>query len=210
MRTGSVDTSSLYALFDIFEKNHKESLVEYLCNSILEDDPQNKLALRKLADYYKASNDDRIWELYEKIVKLDFEEAEMARILAERYDSQGNREVSYIPEELDFFMLVQRKIAKTISEDKSAILMQELYAYYKETAKWDTAISILKLILEIDSKDSWARKEITECFRGKYADHSHLDDYIKSSNLNQSFRNRIMQKHELEETNARWNEYLNR
>lgn len=218
MRTGSVDTSSLYALFDIFEKNHKESLVEYLCNSILEDDPQNKLALRKLADYYKASNDDRIWELYEKIVKLDFEEAEMARILAERYDSQGNREaainyykkallrfvaaknigsakaiwsilVSYIPEELDFFMLVQRKIAKTISEDKSAILMQELYAYYKETAKWDTAISILKLILEIDSKDSWARKEITECFRGKYADHSHLEDYIRSSNLNQSFRN---------------------
>ena len=67
--------------------------------------------------------------------------------------------------------------------------MQELYAYYKETAKWDTAISILKLILEIDSKDSWARKEITECFRGKYADHSHLEDYIKSSNLNQSFRN---------------------
>ena len=94
MRTGSVDTSSLYALFDIFEKNHKESLVEYLCNSILEDDPQNKLALRKLADYYKASNDDRIWELYEKIVKLDFEEAEMARILAERYDSQGNREAA--------------------------------------------------------------------------------------------------------------------
>ena len=38
-------------LFDIFEKNHKESLVEYLCNSILEDDQQNKLALRKLADY---------------------------------------------------------------------------------------------------------------------------------------------------------------
>ncbi|MGN0730162.1 transcription elongation factor GreA [Treponema sp.] len=218
MRTGSVDTSSLYALFEIFEKNHKESLVEYLCTSILEEDPQNKLALRKLAEYYKNSNDDRIWELYEKIVKLDFEEAEMARILAERYNSQGNREVavnyykkallrfvsaknigsaksvwsilvSYIPEELDFFMLVQRKVAKTISEDKSATLMQELYKYYKETSKWDTAITILKLILEIDSKDSWARKEITECFRGKYADHSHLEDYIKSSNLEQSFRN---------------------
>lgn len=218
MRTGSVDTSALISLFDIFEKNHKENLVEYLCSSILEDDPQNKLALRKLAEFYKAENDDRLWELYEKIVKLDFEEAEIAKVLAERYESQGNREtavnyykkallrfvaaknissakavwsvlVSYIPEEIDFFLLVQRKIAKTISEDKSVILMQELYSYYKETAKWDTAISILKIILEIDSKDAWARKEITECFRGKYADHSHLDDYIKSSNLNQSFRN---------------------
>ncbi len=218
IRTGSIDTSALYTLFDIFEKNHKEALVEYLCQSILSDDPQNKLALRKLADYYKATNDDRIWELYEKIVKLDFEEAEMARILAERYDSQGNKEtainfykkallrfvatknigaaksiwtilVSYIPEEIDFFMRVQRKIAKTISADKSALLMQELYVYYKDTAKWDTAINILKLILEIDNKDSWARKEITECFRGKYAEHSHLEEYIKSSNLNQSFRN---------------------
>ncbi len=218
VRTGSVDTSALVSLFEIFEKNHKESLVEYVCTLILNDDPQNKLALKKLAEFYKASNDDRLWELYEKIVKIDFEEAEMAKVLADRYDSQGNRElavnyykkailrfvaakninaaksiwtilVSYIPEDLDFFLRIQRKVAKTISESKSAALLQELYEYYRHTAKWDTAIGILKTILEIDNKDVWARKEIVECFRGKYAEHSHLEDYIKSSNLNQSFRN---------------------
>lgn len=217
LRQGSLDNSALVSLMDIFEKNHKETLVEYLCTTVLEEDQQNKFALRKLADYYKATNNDGVWELYEKIVKLDFSEADIAKQLAERYDSQGNKElaISYykkallryvsnknmnstkeiwsklvaaIPEEIDFFMLVQRKVAKAISEEKSASLMQELYQYYKDTAKWDTAIDILKLILSIDKKDNWARKEIVECFRGKYSDHSHLDDYIRLSNLNQNFR----------------------
>ena len=218
LNSGALDNSALVSLIEIFEKNHKETLVEYMCTSILDSDPQNKFALRRLADYYKTTNSDKVWDLYETIIKLDFEEADIAKLLAERYESQNNEEaaISYykkallryvgaknlnavkeiwtklvglIPEELDFFLLVQRKVAKSISEDKSALLMQELYQYYKNTAKWDTAIDILKLILTIDNKDSWARKEIIDCFRGKYADHSHLEDYIKSSNLNQSFRN---------------------
>lgn len=215
---GTLDNSALVSLIEIFEKNHKEQLVENMCQSILEDDPSNKFALRKLAEYYKSINDNKIWDLYEKIVKIDFEEADIAKILAERYEEQSNSEaainyykkallryvsaknvnavkeiwtklVSLIPEEIDFFLLVQRKIAKGISEDKSALLMQELYQYYKDTAKWDIAIDILKLILTIDNKDFWARKEIVDCFRGKYADHVHLEDYIRSSNLTQSFRN---------------------
>ena len=85
--------------------------------------------------------------------------------------------------------MVQRKVAKNISDEKSSSMMQELYNYYKDNKKWDTAIDILKLILSIDEKDSWARKEITDCFRGKYAGHSQLDDYIKVSNLTQGWRN---------------------
>ena len=207
LRQRQLDTSNLNTLVDIFEKNHKEQLIEYLCDCILAEDENNRFALRKLAEYYKASNNEKYWELYETIVKIDFEEADLAKILAERYESQGNKEVALnyykkallryvslknvnstkeiwtklvnlIPEEIDFFLLVQRKIAKSISEDKSATLMQEPYKYYKETANWDIAIDILKLILSIDKKDSWARKEIISCFREKYAANSHLDDYI--------------------------------
>lgn len=67
--------------------------------------------------------------------------------------------------------------------------MQELFAYYKNKQDWDTAIDILKLILSIDEKDSAARKDLVDCFRGKYADHSQLEDYIRISNLTQSWRN---------------------
>lgn len=218
LRSGSIELNELEALVDLFDKNHKEVLIEYLCESILEEDPSNKFALRKLAAYYKASNDDKLWDIYEKIVKVDFEEADIAKILAERYESQGSTEaavsfykkailryisaknltavkeiwtklVSLIPEEKDFFLLVQRKFAKSIGEDKSIFLLQELYDYYKNTSKWDVCIELLKLMLSIDSDDSWARKEIIDCYRGKYAAHSRLEDYIKASNLNSSYRN---------------------
>ena len=97
--------------------------------------------------------------------------------------------VELIPEEIDFFYLVQRKIAKTINADKSALLMQELYTYYKDSKNWDIAIDILKLVLSIDEKDGWARREIVDCFKEKHAAHSQLDEYIKISNLTQSWRN---------------------
>ncbi len=223
LRKGSLDNSALITIVDTFEKNHKDTLIEYMCNSILAEDPQNKFALRKLADFYKANNDDRLWDTYATIVQQDLEEADIARILAERAESQGNQEraisyykkalqrftsaknasaikevwsklLSLIPEQTSYFMTTQRKIAKSIGDIKSAELLRDLYQYNKNTAtqnntKIDTAISILKTMLEIDNKDSWARKEIVECFKIKYADNSRLEDHIRDSNLNQSFRN---------------------
>ena len=218
LQRGSLDNSSLVTLVDIFQKNHKENIVTYLCESILADDENNKFALRTLADGYLAEGNPKVWELYEKIVRIDFEEADLAKLLAEHYEGEGDTDntVSYykkailrfinannynackeiwtklvqlIPEEIDFFENLRRKISKQMGELKTTTLMQELYNYYKDNQKWDTAIMILKQNLEVEPKDNWARKEITDCFRGKYASHSHLEDYIRSSNLSQSYRN---------------------
>ncbi len=218
LQNGSLDNSALVTLVDIFQKNHKENIVTYLCESILEDDENNKFALRTLADNYLAEGSAKVWDLYEKIVRIDFEEADLAKILAEHFEAEGDVEntisyykkailryinannynsckeiwsklVALIPEEIDFFQNLRRKISKQMGDMKTTTLMQELYNYYKDNKKWNTAIMILKQNLEIDPKDSWARKEITDCFRGKYAAHSHLEDYIRSSNLSQSYRN---------------------
>ena len=218
LKKKTLDNSSIVTLVTIFQDNHKTPIVIYLCESILAEDETNKFALRTLAECYKEENNDKVWEIYETIVKLDYEEADIAKTLAEYYESKGDTEqsidfykkallryvtkksgnqikeiwsilVKLIPEEIDFFLLVQRKIAKTISEDKSALLMQELYIYYKDAKKWDIAIDILKLLLSIDEKDTWARKEITDCYKEKYADHSQLEDYIRISNLSQGWRN---------------------
>ncbi|MFC2601392.1 MAG: transcription elongation factor GreA [Treponema lecithinolyticum] len=218
LKKKNLDNSALISLVNIFQDNHKNPIVIYLCETILAEDESNKFALRTLANAYREENNEKIWDIYESLVKLDYEEADIAKLLAEKYEKDGNMEdavdyykkallryvnrktlnqikevwiklIALIPEEIDFFYLVQRKIAKSISDIRSASLMQELYAYYKDNQKWDTAIDILKLILSIDEKDSWARKELTECFRGKYADHSQLDDYIRISNLTQSWRN---------------------
>ena len=223
LQKGTLDDSSLVTLVDIFQNNHKEPIVEYLCTSILNDDPNNKFALRTLAEFYRAANNAKVWDLYTQIVKLDFEEADLAKALGEHYEAEGDTEtaveylkkavlryvnagnynavkelwsklVQLIPEEIDFFQLVKRKVAKTLDEDKTAILLQELYNWYKDKAqtdpsKWDIAISLVKEILQIDQTDIWARREITDCYKGKFAGHSHLDDYIRTSNLTQNFRN---------------------
>ena len=223
LREHTLENNELVTLVDIFEKNHKEQLVEYICETILDENPENIFALRKLADYYKDTNNDKVWDLYEKIIQVDFEEAEIAKVLAERYDSQGNKDlaitffrkailryiatadrtstkniaqikavwtklVQEIPQETDFFFMLQKKIAKNVSEDKSAGLMFELYQDYKRKGNWDIAIEILKLVLNIDPKEKNYRDEIVECYKEKYKNHSHLDEYIKRSNLNQSFR----------------------
>lgn len=217
LQNGSIDNSSLESLVDIFKKNHKENVVTYLCKSILEDDANNKFALRTLADSYLAENNPKVWDLYETLVKVDFEEADKAKLLAEHFESESNAEkavdyykkailryinaknynqckeiwsklVQYIPQEIDFFQLIRRKIAKQMGEYKTAVLMQELYTWYKDNKKWNTAIEILKQNLEVEPKDTWARKEIVDCYRAKYANHSHLEDYIRSSNLTQNYR----------------------
>lgn len=86
----TLDNSALVTLTDILQKNHKEALVTYLCEEILVDKPSNKFALRALAE--NATDDDKKWELYSQIVKLDFEEADMAKALADHYDQMAAAE----------------------------------------------------------------------------------------------------------------------
>lgn len=223
LQKGSLDNSSLVTLVDIFKNNHKEPIVKYLCESILADDPNNKFALRTLAEGYRAEGNEKYWDLYAQIVKIDFEEADLARLLAEHYEDAGDVDmtvsyykkailryinnsnynaikevwsklIQYIPQEIDFFQLLRRKISKQMGDIRTTTLMQELYNWYKDNAPskkeyWDVAITILKQNLEVEPKDIWARKEIADCFRGKYKDHSHLEEYIRTSNLTQSYRN---------------------
>ena len=69
LQKGSLDNTNLITLIDIFQKNHKESIVTYLCENILEDDPNNKFALRTLANNLLAENNEKVWDLYKKIIK---------------------------------------------------------------------------------------------------------------------------------------------
>ena len=212
-----LDDSSLVTLVTIFIDNHRMQIVEYLCQRVLEFG-DSKFALRTLANCYKESGNQDIYDIWERLVRIDYEEADIPKLLAERYQKNDDIEktieyykkalyrsinrrsytavkevwarlVQLVPQEIDFFYHVQRKIADHFGTERSAALMQDLYDYYKEEKDWNTAIDILKLVLASDDKDNWARKEIVECFKAKYAKHSQLDEYIKVSNLAQSWRN---------------------
>ncbi|MDR1128608.1 MAG: transcription elongation factor GreA [Treponema sp.] len=213
-----IDDAALVNLVTIFVDNHKWNIVKYLCERIL-DYGESKFALRTLAECYKNDNEeDAVFDIWERLVKVDYEEADIAKALAEHFEKLSNIEeavdcykkalhryinkqlftnvreiwaklLEYCPEDIDFFLHVQKKIDKNISEDKAVLLLQDVYASCKKRGDINTAINILKLILQYDERDSLARREITECFREKYAEHSQLDEYIRISNLAQNYRN---------------------
>jgi len=211
-----IDDSAMINLVSIFLDNHKWGIVKYLCERIL-DHGESKYALRTLADCYKNDNEeDKIFAIWERLVKVDFEEADIAKSLAEHYEKSNNKEdavdyykkalhrfinkgnfssikeiweklISLAPDDIDFFLHIQKKIAKNVSEDKAVVLLNELYSKYS-SKDIDIAINILKIILEYDEKDVHGRREIIECYRKKYASHSQLEEYIRISNLSQNYR----------------------
>lgn len=218
LRRRLIDDSNLVMLIKIFSDNHKWNIVEYLCNRILQFG-ENKFALRTLADCYENENEEeKKYEVWERLIKIDYEEADIVKYIAEKKEEENKideaieyykkaiyryinkklysnvREVwqkllEYCPEETDFFYHVDRKIEKTLSGERAAELLQELYQYYKENELWNKAIDILKRIIDYDPKNPWVRNEIIDCYKGKFEDHSHLDEYLRISNLNQGWRN---------------------
>lgn len=218
LREHMVDDSHLIMLISIFFDNHKWNIVEFLCNRILEFGA-NKYALRTLSDCYMNTNqEEKKYSVWEKLILVDFEEAEIVKLLAHKKEEEENIEeainyykkalyrfinknmfthvkeiwgkvVEYCPEDIDFFFHIEKKIAKALSTEKAASLLQTLLPHYKSRGNWDIAIKILKLILSYESKNFIARKEIVNCYKEKYKNHSQLNEYIKLSNLNQNWRN---------------------
>lgn len=213
-----IDDSNMVQLINIFSDNHKWNIVEFLCNRILSFG-ENKFALHTLASCYDHENEEEkkhgIWE---RLIKVDHDEADIVRFLAEIKEKEGDIDtaveyykraihryinkklfsnekdmwlklVEYIPEETDFFFQIERKVSRVHSSERATQLLEAYYDKLKSLESWDKSIFVLKRILTYDPKNVVARKEITECFKNKYSGHSHLDEYIRLSNLNQSWRN---------------------
>lgn len=213
-----IDDSNLIVLINIFSDNHKWNVVEYLCERIL-DYGENKFALRMLAECYEneGENDKKI-AVWERLIKVDYDETEIVKHLAEKYEADNNKEkaidyykkaihrytnkklfssvkelwtklIEFCPDEIDFFYHLSKKVTKNIGEERACQLLEELYEHYKKRQNWDYAIDILKHILILEPANNEMRSEIIYCFKQKYSYHSQVEEYIKISNLSQKWRN---------------------
>ena len=213
-----IDDSAMVNLVTIFVDNHKWGIVRYLCERML-DYGESKFALRTLADCYKNENEEEaVYDIWERLVRVDYEEADLAKYLAEHFEKLDDLEnavdyykkalhryiakqlfsnvkeiwdklLLFCPEDIDFFLHVQKKIVKNFDELKAGSLLKEVYGVCIKREDVNTAIVILKLILEYDNDDRQARKDITECYRKKYSSHSQLETYIRIASLAQGPRN---------------------
>jgi transcription elongation factor GreA len=217
LRRQPSDESRLVQLMDLFAEGKRTNIVEFICNRIL-DFGENRIALARLSECLEGEDKtDQRYAIWERLVKIDYEEADIVKAIAERKDKLGLREeaidfykkallryinkglptnvreiwlklVDYAPEDIDYFFHVQKKIATSISPDKAAMLLMDLYSVYKSRKEWNTALDILKIVIDYDERNPAIRKELIECYSGKYAGHSRLQDYLKLSNISQSYR----------------------
>ena len=213
-----IDDSAMVNLVTIFVDNHKWGIVRFLCERML-DYGESKFALRTLADCYKNENaENEVYGIWERLVKVDYEEADLTKALAEHFEKLGDFEnavdyykkalhryiakqlfsnvkeiwdklLSYCPGDIDFFLHVQKRVAKNFDELKAGALLKEVYTACMKQNDINTAISVLKMVLDYDNDDRQARKDITECYRKKYEGHSQLETYIRISSLAQGPRN---------------------
>lgn len=212
----NLDDSNIRELITIFNENKRVQIVEHLCKQVLKFG-ESKFALQTLKELYEKNDEEKYFDVLERLTKIDYDDPESPKKIAERAEAAGDKDkaveyykksiyrfigikklssvkevwsklVSLIPEEIEFFYRTQDKIATSSNDTKKPFLMHDLYEYYAKTENWDVAIDILKLMLRYDSEDPKPREEIIQAYRNKYADHSHLDEYINVSNLNQNWR----------------------
>ena len=213
-----VDDSNLVVLVNIFIEHERWNIVQYLCERILSYG-ENKFALRTLADTYaKKEEPEHQYEAWERLIKVDFDDADTVKALAEKRDQDSDLEgaltyykkalhryinrrqysqvklmwdkvVEYQHEDLEGLLQIEAKVVRSLGGDRAITLLEALYPYFSDKEDWDSSVAILKRILTHDPKNNGARSELVSVYTRRYADHSHLDEYVKISNLTQSWRN---------------------
>jgi transcription elongation factor GreA len=208
----ALDEGHIEKLIHLFIDNKRFNIVEFLAKETLEYG-ENKYALEALAKCMQ--NDGRENELvsvWERLVKIDYEEADITRKIASikeknkkieesvdyykkallRYLKKGIynpveeiwlKLIDLIPQDLGFFLNTEKRISELIGTDKSAFLLSFTVPFYKEKGEYDVAIELLKKILSYDPKDKESREELIQCYTHKYKDHSHLEEYLERSGL---------------------------
>ncbi len=208
----ALDEGHIQKLINLFIDNKRFNIVEFLANETLKYG-ENKYALEALSQCLtNDSREDELVIVWERLVKIDYDEAELTRKLAALKEKKGNSEesvdyykkallrylkkgmynpveeiwlklIELVPEDLNFFLNTERRIADSIGIDKSGFLLSFIVPYYKDKGEYDIAIEILKKILSYNQKDKEAREELISCYSEKHKEHSHLEEYVEKSGL---------------------------
>ncbi|WGK70246.1 transcription elongation factor GreA [Candidatus Haliotispira prima] len=212
-----IDDAYVLSVIDLFYKHKRWGLCWHLCQRAL-NFGENAVVLRILAECCEQQNqEEELYNIWTRLVKVDYQEANIVMTLARHREEQGdaalaldfyhkainryinNRKVKPITEawealirldldHIDTFGQISRKIA-AIAPLQAIDNLSTLHEAYRAAENKKHVIVVLKWILELEPNDMRFRKILVQAYRDLYSDHSRLEDYIKSSNLDQSWRN---------------------
>ena len=180
---------------------------------------EQKLALKTLSFCYtQSNNEEKKYEIWERLIKIDYDEADIVKNIADRKKDDGkieeavdyykkalfryiNRKAFHNVKELwnkllvidsedaNFFLNTEKKVAVAFDSEKATQLLYDFYNATREKENWDLCISVLKRIVDYNPKDPDVRKQLIECYKKKYEAHSKVENYIEKSELNKDWRN---------------------
>lgn len=214
-----IDDANLLSLIKKFSNADRWPNVEYLCEKMLSFG-ENRYALRILAECHeKEGREKEKYEVWERLIRIDYEEIEIAKLLGEKKEQEGNTEeavqfytkafqrslnsashsrikefwtklIELNPDEIHFFYHAERKVGR-IDKEWAVELLELLLAVYQEKEQWVRVVEILKRIITYNGGTPRIRKEIVDAYRNLYSDHDHVEEYIALSNLAQHWRNPV-------------------
>ncbi len=213
----ALDEGHVEKLINLFRDNRRVNIVEFLASETLKYG-ENRHALEALSRCYSNDNrEDELVGVLERLVKINYDEAELTRKLASIKEKRNQTEeavdyykkallrylkkgmynpveelwlklIELVPEDLNFFLNTEKRIADTAGVEKSGFLLSFIVPYYKDKGEYDIAIDLLKKILQYNPRDREAHEEIVSCYTSKYQEHSYLEDYIEKSGLRDAGR----------------------
>ncbi|PKL14405.1 MAG: transcription elongation factor GreA [Spirochaetae bacterium HGW-Spirochaetae-8] len=213
----SIDYSMFTSLIEMFNESRKWNIVEFLSLKVLEV-TEDKYVLRLLANCYEKMNrEDDKFALYERLIKVDYEETDLIQQIAERYEHKGDIEhalvfykkamqryinavnfnavkdiwgifLKFIPTDFNYLINTIQRVGAKFQNERASNLLAQLYEITYGRKDWDECIILLKNLLDIDSANQIARDRLVECYRYKYAGHGRLETCLEISNLTKSYR----------------------
>jgi transcription elongation factor GreA len=208
----ALDEGHIQKLITLFIDNKRFNIVEFLSKETLKYG-ENKYALEALAQCMINENREKeLHMVWERLVKIDYDEADITRKLAAIKEKEGKVEeavdyykkallrylkkgvynsveeiwlklIELVPDDLNFFLNTEKRIADSSGIEKAGFLISFLVPHYKEKGEYDVAIELLKKILEYNPKDKESRDELIQCYQEKYKNHSLLSEYLQKSGL---------------------------
>ncbi|MGL4525293.1 MAG: transcription elongation factor GreA [Spirochaetia bacterium] len=213
-----LDDSSIGSLLALFESHSKWTIIEYLCEKMLET-AESKMALTYLVRAYEHQGNDALYySALERLSRIDYEDADLALTLAKRYEEEGRTQDSLAfykkaiyrlinrkqfnsiqqvwqkilehgVENEDVFDSILMKVEKIMGQESASELKKMLYKMMRKEGRVDVSITLLKDILEVNPRDQGLRKDLLECYEEKYKNHSRLAECVHISDIAHGFRN---------------------
>ena len=208
----ALDEGHIEKLINLFLDNKRYNIVEFLSKVAL-DYGENKYALEALAQCMTNDNREKeLIGVWERLVKIDYEETDITKKLAAIKEKEGITEdavdyykkallrflkkgmynpveeiwlklVELIPDDLNFFLNTEKRLADLIGLEKVAFLLGFMIPNYREKGEYDIAIDLYKKILSYNHRDRDSREGLVDCYREKYKTHSLLNEYLDKSGL---------------------------